>query len=396
MHNQIYLNPNINQQKSEKKIPLGTVSRPFLCGKAHVKLSSYTSSLRGFGKLIFDYLFRKRNYKNVCLKNKTIATAIGCSVRTVQRWTDDFIKEGYLIKMQEHTFAVNQYYVTPEARQAYQYGINLLTAAQQDLIMTHGHYTYRIRKKSLHPETVILYKSYNNNKYLYNNPIPRIRARVKNGDLINIAIRKENYHTGVSLMKQTSKDLIRSLKNEPSMKMILERPEIKPLIITPQIQEIARCMKFTDREQLKLIAFPTEVLDHGYDKACGCNRSKLRDPLGWFISVCTNYCKQHNIEPDWRWYYELCEILGMEPMVVTDNKKVMLKNPSHNPFVIKPIVRTLEEECAFLRDEIASCQYALAEIDTNRFLRISKPAFERRLQDALNRLHLLEAKGAVS
>src|SRR6267142_4262005 len=75
--------------------------------KSLIKIDKLPKS--GMGWEIFKEIYKKRNLDWICIKNETIAKKVGCSTRTVKRWTKKFVQWGFVVKLQHTRWSPNEY-----------------------------------------------------------------------------------------------------------------------------------------------------------------------------------------------------------------------------------------------------------------------------------------------
>ncbi len=93
--------------------------------------------------------------------------------------------------------------------------------------------------------------------------------------------------------------------------------------IPDYIREIS-CMKLTDAGQIKLSAFPVEAIEYA-TKTMKMAGNK-RDPFRWFFKVCNDFCKESNIQPDWKRKSFLETTYG-----ISDNDVMITELPKPQP-----------------------------------------------------------------
>lgn len=96
----------------------------------------YAASLSRMGRGVFMYLFQFRNMDGVILSNGKIADRVGCSRRTVARFTRRFHDDGIILKYHHDTYAMNRYFFHPsliEGRAAFSLWFKTLSEEQQEI-----------------------------------------------------------------------------------------------------------------------------------------------------------------------------------------------------------------------------------------------------------------------
>lgn len=124
---------------------------------------------------------------------------------------------------------------------------------------------------------------------------------------------------------------------------IMNKVEISPILAT-----ITKRLKLTKWGQIKLICFSDDALKHAYNEYQHTNN--LSNSFNWFFMTANRYCIEHNVEPDWKTYYELIEYYKMpkDPVYIS-------KTPSPSPFRVKvqyhPELKEIFEKNKEERDE---------------------------------------------
>ena len=90
-------------------------------------------------------------------------------------------------------------------------------------------------------------------------------------------------------------------------RLTLERKKGAPLMFNPISEPIRniKSLKLTKWGQIKLMAFPNKAIEYADDKMKYSNLASLRDPFRFFTSLCVDYCKREEIEPNWEIVYQL-------------------------------------------------------------------------------------------
>jgi len=155
---------------------------------------------------------------------------------------------------------------------------------------------------------------------------------------------------------------------------MLNNPKIKAALITEPIERLAQLLSLDEREQLKLIAFPDEAVQHALSsiEPIVTGKRKLNTPIkdrvAWMLSIATMYCKNNNIKPDWSWYFQLCDIVGIDGQGSLEKKPLLLEKPvpkprnmgGPSPAAPKPVL-TPEQSRERLLKEIEQCKLKLIE-----------------------------------
>lgn len=320
-------------------------------------LHNYVSTLRGNGKMVFNYIHKMRDLKSVKVRNATIAKSVGCTIRTVQRWTSEFAKIGIITKHRAGIFETNQYKNHIPRSMAFTLWFNGLSKHDQDMYMTHGIVIKKKKEASLQYETVIpITNPFPNPIYLQTNPNPiahvtRVRyARARtiqtemgfgnelDGDGVGFLSEKERNRAervlkGIEMLNQEHKNWLMANGTDPRVKEYVLGPKVKHLLITPTILALTTLLKLDEREQLKLVAYPDEVLENLHLQVKGIvegttKSAPIRDRMAWFLWMANEYCKKKSLNVDWRWYFEIAKILGIEALQPGEPPKPLVVNKS--------------------------------------------------------------------
>lgn len=295
-------------------------------------LASLTSAERKIAEIFLDF---KDNKNETHPSNEHIAGKAGSSVRTVIRATNKFHQAGFIYKQQRHIRSLNFYTFNSLVKKgvgAYNYRLHTLSASNQELLMTHGMYQNNKVKKSFPSEYVTLNYSYNlYNKFIYKTKPINARAREESFDDGFISkqqeIRKHKIHKGIGMLKEEQKKWILQHKTDPKVKELLNSEKVKPLLISPLMEEITYLLDLDQREQLKLVAYDDSALQYALDEI---NRlfeqgkyTRVKDRMAWLVTVATAFCDKNNTTPDWRFYFQICEILGIPTIKEGEDPKPM-------------------------------------------------------------------------
>lgn len=384
---------------------------------------------RGYGRDVLEYILRFRNLPFIKLKNETIAKAVGCSERTIMRWTNRFSEERLITKFQLNGYAVNEYKVNISNNRSFALWLSKLTPEEQQRFMDHG--INAIKKPKSPPRELDSKKTGKNPSnsstvtHSYSSlvlvsssykPIPILRARAHgSGQTVEkITVdgdgygnltekernRRERSLQGIAMLKKEQKEWILKHRKDENIQELLNGPKIRPLLITPLIETITTLLDLDTREQLKLVALPEEALEYAHrfakDIVEGVTtlKSPIVDRMGWFMSLSLSFCKTNNVVPDWHWYFQICEILGIQALkknepskpLVLKIKKKEPKNKGYSPYDVweAPKPDSREVRIVKLRKDIEGCKKILE----------NPPLFAREesiryAQNALN-LHLSE------
>jgi hypothetical protein len=329
---------------------------------------SYISALTRYQKKVACFILPFRNKPRIILKNETIALAIGCSTKTVTRATNKFLKDGFITKHQQNKYAPNNYAIK-NVKISFSHWFQSLSLSNQNLYDSHGiridHnnkiiYSYRNVPQT---KSSLIFSSLSSL-----NPVVSSRG----GAVRNVQVHgKKNPKKGRK-MNSVQKQLILDNRNDPRVKDMLKDPKLMAHIITPVIKKITQLLTLDEKEQFKLTAFTDETLDYVYSgikSALSMSKApRIDNRMGWLVSLANKYCKSRGIEPDWQWYYDLCEITGMDskteqkPLVITlpQQRKGGIYKPWRAPKEepVEDQIKNLKKDIQVLSTQIESKQTA--------------------------------------
>jgi hypothetical protein len=284
----------------------------------------YTSTQQRIADII-------KSSPNRTLSNAYIASLAGCSVITVIRATNKLHQYGLITKQQEHQYSTNRFShrmkIDHINKKVVPYGNDIPKNKNKSLILVDSLF----RKLC-----VVSYE--------------RAREDTHTQKQKTHVLKKGNRVNAVQ------KKMILSNRNHPKIKEMLNSPQIKEKIITPTIQRIADILSLDEKEQFKLVAFSEDALEHAFSEVASIIQSetipKVSNRMEWVLDMAGDYCTNNNIKPDWRWYYDLCEILGIEtktkprPLVVarTTQHKDKTKNLSDDQQLARLIKELKQRE----------------------------------------------------
>lgn len=264
-------------------------------------------------------------HPNKKLSNAYLAEVAGCTPRTVTRITTKLYSDGFISKQQEHKYSLNNY--------------NLIQSEYVQL------------KKDL-----LFNLSLSSKKHLQEHVVSctdsktRTHGRAEEMN-VNVNVLKKG-----NVMNATQKQMILANRNDPKIKEILNTPNIKAQIITPEIEKIAALLHLDEKEQFRLVAYPDDALEHAFMmiEPIVMGKKVLRKPvknkMGWLLKIADVYCEDNGYAPDWKWYRDLCKITGMDS-TFSDPKPLIVNKHQPQKHNIDPL--SLEEELEKLRKKLA-------------------------------------------
>lgn len=249
---------------------------------------------------IYKYILRYQNHPWIKLSNATIADAVGCSIITVIRATNKFNSSGLVTKQQENRYSSNSYtlrtIVDHDNKRIIQSEYDIPNKKDLSLILVDSLFSKSVNV------LVQTHARGNTNKHIFEKKRGKKRSKVMNSVL---------------------KNMILDNKEDPKLKDALRTPNMWEEIVTPTIQEISQLFSLNEQEQFKLIAFREDVLQHTLEQVKAVTAKyngtgyRIDNRLQWILRVATNYSKENDIKIDWPWYYDLCNVLGMEKHVMS-------------------------------------------------------------------------------
>ncbi len=361
-------------------------------------IDHYLSQCTPFEKQIASYILKYRYSPWVKLTNQTIADFIGCSVKTVTRSTNKFLKDGFITKHQSNRYAPNSYTFNDKIKKGkhtFSYWFNSLSADNQYLYNSHGIIVNNKKK------VIFTYRNVPHNKsYLILDSLFRDCMSVSSRMCVKISQhnKKTNNKKKEKIVNEVQKQLIFDNRDNPRIREVINNPKIKGEIITPIIEKIATVLMLDEKEQLKLVAFTPETLEYVYKKIdeaiCSKKVPHVSNRMEWLLLFATQYCAQRDMKPDWKWYYTLCDIIGVESTTPAQPLKMRPKSPTFKrPVPVPPADRRM----AILK-EIESCRTKLADPDKYfKFMKEESIKYtQKELECQLLELSELEGEGNTS
>lgn len=196
--------------------------------------------------------------------------------------------------------------------------------------------------------------------------------------------RRQQVGRVIGMLSDKDKNWIIENKNKPNIKAILARPNIEPYLFTQCMKDAQVKFKMREWEAMKLVAFPDHIVKRSYDDTYnlvyGPNQVKMRNAGDYIISECVNHCRAENIEPEWQWFYMLCEIFNLknpgkipkpqftrktyfaQPMQSVTSKTHQGISPRSEQEAAFYIPKTKEQNIIDLRHEISRIDINIQEI----------------------------------
>lgn len=308
---------------------------------------------RGYGRIVLDFLLRRRNLKFLKVKNKTIADDVGCSERTVRSWTSRFAKLGLLVKWQTNSWAPNNYKILVPEKVLFSLWVDTLSYEDQEFILNHG----------ITRAEAIKYQTFRHSYNLVNLnillPIPypymsnNIRAHTREvfdssdgsaRDGMEGKQKREKVRKGIQMLKEEQKEWLRKHNSDEGIQELIKGPKVRRELFSKDAEELISMLSLDEREQLKLVAYPEEAIKHGLESlrpicyGTVAFKGDIRDRMGFLLAVMNSFCKMRlNVEPDWKWYFDLCSILKITPLQPDEAPKALVirRTPPTPPVVAR-------------------------------------------------------------
>ena len=356
---------------------------PKYTGDIDAYLETCTKTQRSIAHMFLSF----RYAPHIQISNDYVAATIHCSIKTVTRATNKFHLDGFLLKQQPNQYAFNNYQFHPLTRKgkgSFNYWFNSLSPENQLSYKTDRSYVnhkgekkFSLRNVPQNRITLVITKPIDE-RYLN----ARVREAEIDGDGFGFLTeieksRKERTVKGIEMLKDLQKQWVLKHKNEPAMKEFLETEPVKAALFTPAIEKITALLDLNDRERFKLVAFPDNVVEYALSYVQPVVEGKtvlktpVKDRMGWLMGIVIGFCNKHKIKPDWKWYFELCEITGIQH-IPKDEKPIPLKvkkpernskNIGHSPYdpYVSPVLEPIDVRIAKLKKEIENFSAQIAE-----------------------------------
>ncbi len=390
---------------------------------SRANLVDYRFELTKKEKRVFDYVtsFKKKEF--IKLRRRTIAQACECSVKTVTRSLAKFDSDGVITKHRPFQQSPNILSLTPQlvrGAQAFQLWVNKLDDSNKEMVMRNG--AYRNLKGEIVPilkqnvptytkreiEREYIFKTTITTKITYKRKtregsredISRrnIPSVSKNGvAVVGIRTKKEKERV---MLNETSRNFIIRSQNNPRAREVLENPEIKAALFTPQMEEVSHSLKWDEGETLFLAAIPEEAIAHTFSIARRLMNgtipitTPIEDSFNWFVGVSVKKCKELGLNIDRPFYNALCQIMQINPAVAGINPKPLLKQQKprneggHSPMKEAPKmtdnerIGVLVKEIASYKEKIANPQnYLLSKVNVEETLEVGRALLAAREQE---------------
>lgn len=312
---------------------------------------NYINTLTRCGKNIARVIKQFSRHEFTELKISTIAKMARCSPRTVSTFINKFNRDGFIPKSQKNPFAPNVF--------------------KQNCV----HYKSSSLIDSLFSINIV-----GHTRPFLKKMIRRISKR---GNKMN----------------EIQKEMILNQRNHPQIRQLLNAPSIQNHIFTPISEKIITTLNLNEKERYKLTVFDDETLEHIYEQVkTAISHKKVPHPpyrVEWLMLFGCQYCSENDIKPDWKWYYDLCEMLGIEVI----KRKDSFNKKSHEPLRIsnqesykpwkKPQEDPIEIRINTLRSEIQKNEERLQHSTQPAFL---NSFLERMIREKKQELEELEQK----
>lgn len=285
--------------------------------QALLDIRSVVEKRRGFVNEIVSYFLRFRHAPFIKLSNERIAHELGCSVRTVQRWTNWLHDQGYITKSQDNQFSINNYTLckTLVYDTKYEAYINSLPEKNIDSCID----TFLLPETVTPNSSLFKFNVYFKPVAVCSSRMTYAHARDTVTDEIGkLTDRQQSYRLkrGVQLhmVKKEVRDWILKQKGQESLPAILRDEKIE--LVSPVMKQVISALKLKEVEYLKMIAFDEAVLQAAWQMVK--KKNNLKSPMGYFMHCCLEVARQQGFTPEWHWYEQVCEILGVQRTIVDE------------------------------------------------------------------------------
>ncbi len=429
---------NINQAELSKQY-LSSAAPKDLFQFEHINFTpesfiEYTKHIKGVGKQVLDFILKFRG-SYICLKNKTISNAIGCHVKTVQRWTNRFVDEGILIKKQVNRYAPNHFYLHPRLKHgdiSWALVQDNLTPEQKDLYIQTGTIVPFHKLKFIQPETVRHNHSSSSSLSLSINisiqEIMRVNSRAyarlsfgprldplglvstkkyikRDVDRDNLS-RKVRVRRGIMLSGEHKKYIVKN-KSHKDIKNYVNSDVIRPLLFTPLMERIVKEYEIKDDyTKFKLLAFSDldlESIRAKYEESAKYTYGGVKNKESFFMKMLNQYIDSSGVKPDWEFWSTMVSILEVkapsaeqiaknkqrpgpgfskaqkeDKPYVLDRSKVspyspLYVNPKEVEMPVDVRIRNLQSELDSLHDKFKTMDFS------GPFQSFLKPIFEKQI-----------------
>ena len=346
----MYHTQKINQAQIDKNLKTtGLLSKNLQTSHYTNDIDAYLRGLTPKKRMVLKVYLRYDRYSSIKLTNERVAKEANCSIVTVIRSTNQFHKDGFLIKHQENRYAPNNFSFSHRYRNA--------CVSNKAGIGNKKEVIFSLRNDRQNKSLILdIYLSRKRYPFL-------VRARAREGLVFE--------KTKGTKVKPILKQWILNNRFDPTVKDVIMDPQIKSNFITDTIEKITKLLTLDESEQFRLIPFPEEVLQY----VLGCIepivsgkkvlKAPVYDKIGWLMSIANSHCTKSNIKPDWSWYYDLCGIVGIDTRYNSEKKPLVVAKPKVKKQGIyarweAPKERSTESRAEYLREEIKSYEMKLA------------------------------------
>lgn len=250
----------------------------------------YLEKLRGHGSSIFLYRIARAYNGLIQMSQEKIAKDLNIPIRTIRRWDEFFIQNGFYLKKQTSMFSRNHFYFHPKLQGSLGYKIRKnYDLVEEDL-------------KVMDVKVTALIEFKLRDIYISQLQLPAVaesgRVEVKEDE-----------------MDEQRKRLILSKRNHPKAKEALANPEIKKTFLPDVIFGLCRTLDWREEKQVRLAAFDDKVLEDTHNELVLelLNRdSNLKNKFAWFVSNCKKLSASRKLAPMWSFSHMLAENWGID------------------------------------------------------------------------------------
>jgi hypothetical protein len=219
-------------------------------------------------KLNFFLLIHKYDqlFDDIYYSRAHFARVMGVSPKTIDRWCEDYNNLGVMTKTQPpgRPFDTCHYKLTELGHAMKAHALNLYKFAKYIFLPI----SILTMQPTLEKTNVQLYSSPN-----------------------DLSIYLKVYST----LQESINERARDLKQQLSIK---KERVMNQQWLTPQLQTATDKLNLTKWGQIRLSAYPAQAIEHSL-KVFNSSKTAKNDLFRWFSSVCNEWCKKNNSEPNW-------------------------------------------------------------------------------------------------
>jgi hypothetical protein len=269
----------------------------------------------------------QRNWRSIVATDEYFARRVGVCRQTINQYKQEFARSGIIEKISRGFKKATQTILSSFFDQAWVkkllapiipaiacFNLSLLAAQKRERYSGNNVQTVVYKRASKNPT------QYNSISFLHSSYIREYLFLRAGGYLSNYQDREMRLEIVKRMLAKDQREYISQRKNDSGARKALKNPLIWKLIITDIIQEAQQYLKLDEREMLRCVAFVDADIKHALERV---KRSKnTHSPKGSFFSTATLSAKVNKRTPNWKWYYDVCHILGIKPFEEKSVRKV--------------------------------------------------------------------------